>query len=194
MKRLWTWPLVLTGTLLVLSTLAGGQNPPPRPQRPQGDRPERFRRHEGRDPGRNIELVRVYALIDELNLSEEQCAKVFPILSQIGKERRQVTEDKERTLMELRQMVDDPNVMEPEIAQKTKAVEESILKLRDVDNRLLEALKPHLSVKQQAELILFQNEFDRRLGEIVGKVMRGEEMPRPPLPEIPDAPEKPRNP
>ena len=153
---------------MIACGLAWGQpqGPPPQgPPREQGDqRPDPLE-----DPGRAVEMVRMYAMTEALGLSEEQCAKIFPLMAQSNRERRGLTEDKEILFAELRRMVEDPNLVEAELLPKMKAFEEVSNRRREMDLQLIEASKPHLSVRQQVQLLLFQGEFDRRLRDIIGR-------------------------
>ena len=139
----------------------------------------------GRDPARTIEMVRMYRMIEELSLTEEQCEKIFPIMNQMNKRQREIREDGEKLFMELRRLVRDDNVMEPELASRIEALHALQMKQRASEDELFESLKPHLSVKQQAQLLLFQQDFHAMINDLVDRV-RQQHRPMPPDMHNPD--------
>jgi len=124
----------------------------------------------GDDPAKVIEMVRMYKMIEVLNLSEEQCQAVFPIISRFNNARRERQEKMEEALHSLRSMVKDENLMEAKYTEKVQELREQTRIQRVSEDKMLDELLPHLSPKQQAQFILFHHDFERRMRELIEKV------------------------
>jgi len=173
MKTLWK---AVLGALLAVSFFASPANAEDAPDlasraariRHRGRGMPRFER--GDDPAKVIEMVRMYKMIEALNLSEEQCQTVFPLMSRFNKERKQRQEKMEEALRSFRSMVQDENLMEAQLTEKIRELRKLTQLQRESEEKMLDELLPHLSPKQQAEFILFHHDFERRMRELIQKV------------------------
>ncbi len=135
-------------------------------------------RPEEKDPREIIEKVRIYKLTEELDLSEEQITKFFPRLKEMRKNEQEFHKQRNEIVQELKELL------------KTKAEEEKIVKLlnklqelqkKRVESQLKEAeeIRQILTPEQQARFIIFQEEFEREIRDMIREI-RGRRQPHPP--------------
>ena len=118
---------------------------------------------------KRIELIRMWKLTEELDLTEETGAKLFPILHKydekrikLGKERRKITE-------QLRKALEDEATPDEEIEAAMEKVEKNALAASDLLRQQREELKGVLSPRQQAKFILFQGQFQREIRKLIAE-------------------------
>ena len=114
-----------------------------------------------------MRMLRMWRLTEFLNLDEKTAARFFPILNRYDNERENLIKQKRKTLLKLREALR---------AEKTDP--KTLAKLVDKVNRLNDAfinlsrreqaeLSKVLTLEQQAKLLLFKSEFEKRLGQML---------------------------
>jgi hypothetical protein len=165
--RLGIWALALTAVEIVglkVSCLEAqplpGEGPPPArfPMTPE-ERRERLR------------MVRMWRLIDVLNLREGQSEKFFLTLKRYDAEEDRVNRERERLSAALRGMVVRPETPEKALLDTMQAIREQDERLRQARARFHAEVAGALSVRQQAKLLLFEQRFDSVLREAIFDVM-----------------------
>ncbi len=125
--------------------------------------------HEEKDPREVIEKVRIYKLTEALDLTEEQTMKLFPRLRDFRKREREFQRQRVATIDKLRDLI------------KTNAEEKEIVKVLDKlhemqKNRLalqikeMENIKELLTPVQQAKFLIFEEDFEREIRELIREV------------------------
>jgi len=176
MKKQW-----LTMTLALIVALALGGGPvlaQPAATSPRGE--DRSMDQERREELRKrIELIWMWKLTEELDLTQEEGAKVFPILRQYEEQKRALREENKHLVRELDRMI-KANASEGELKKTIRALEENDTKLHEVQQEGFQKLEKILSVEQQAKYIVFQAEFRREIHGLLRKAKgkgRGPERP-----------------
>jgi Spy/CpxP family protein refolding chaperone len=170
MKKGW---LVLA--LIIALGLSGGtrfaQSTPPA----QGEeRPmDQERREELR---KRVELIWMWKLTEELDLTEEEGAKVFPLLRQYEEQKRELRAENRRLIRELQRMI-DAGASEGDLKQAIKALEENDQKRTKVQQEGFDALAKILPVEKQARYIVFQEHFRREIHGLIQKARHEEKGP-----------------
>jgi len=158
--------------LIMALGLSGGrlfaQTAPP----PQGEeRPmDRERAEELR---KRVELIWMWKLTEELDLTEEEGAKVFPLLRQYEEKKRELREENRRLVRELQQMIAD-KASEGDLKKAIKALEENDRKRNKVQKEGSDKLAKVLSVEKQARYIVFQEHFRREIHGLIQKARHKE--------------------
>ena len=173
MKQRW---ITITLALIVALVLSVGQalaRPPLRGD----DRPmDQERREELRE---RIELIWMWKLTEELDLTQEEGAKIFPILRQYEEKKRTLREENRELLRELDQLVKE-NASEGKLKKAIQALAENEKKYHEVKEEGFQKLEQILPVEKQARYIVFQQEFRREIHGLLRQAKgrgRGPERP-----------------
>ena len=183
MTRRSRWRRAAGAGLLGLA-LAGPMAAPTAAQMPMGGPPPEAREH--------MEMLRMWRLVDHLELDEAQAAKVFPAYRRQREARQALARERREVLNALR-------------AQLQQGADDDQLRaamaaVRGVEQRILEAevsfrdeLAGMLTVPQQARLLLFEDTFRSDLRDMVRR-MRGGPPGGPPGGPTDEGPEGPEGP
>lgn len=124
-----------------------------------------------KDPREIIENVRIYRLTQELDLTTEQAAKFFPQLNELRKIEQNFQKERMATLRELKDLVKSND----STAKITKAIKryEAVQEQRATAQiKKTEEIKQVLTPLQQAKYLIFQEEFEREIREMIKEVRK----------------------
>ena len=169
---------ITTLALIMVLGLSGGkilaQPTPP----PQGE--ERPMNQEQREELRKrIELIWMWKLTEELDLTKEEGAKLFPLLSTYEERKRELREENRRIVLTLKQMIDD-GASEGDLKRTIKSLEDNNRKLKKVEAEGFSEIAKILSVEKQAKYIVFQEYFQREIHGLVQKARHRDRRPNRP--------------
>lgn len=127
--------------------------------------------NDANDPRAIIEKIRIYRLTKELDLSTEQAYEFFPKLNELQKIDQEFRAEQREILNELRVLIESDS-QEKEILQSLSKyesifrdrVERQISKLREI--------REMLTPNQQAKYLLFQDEFEREIRQLIKQVRK----------------------
>ncbi|RKZ26482.1 hypothetical protein DRQ26_04350 [bacterium] len=119
-----------------------------------------------------IETVKMWKLTEALDLSEEQAAKLFPVMNRANKRRKEIKSRQMELFGVLRDALDSG-------ADSTELL--SILdEMTDLKNQecelqidFLSQIKQILSPEQQAKYVMFEVEFKKRMMQLLRDFHRG---------------------
>ncbi len=117
-----------------------------------------------------IEMIRMWKMMETLDLSREQSEKLFPVLDEYSDRRRDLFEERMHTMKELRNTLKGENPDEAavqDLVNKFEKVHRSLEEIRREEN---EAVKDIVTPLQYARYILFQESFERELRGIIRDV------------------------
>lgn len=117
-----------------------------------------------------IEMIRMWKMMETLDLTKEQSEMLFPVLDEYGERRRQLFDERAHTMKEMRDTLRGENPDESvvlELAGKLEKNHEELENLRREENR---AVKELISPVQWGRFILFQESFERELRGIIRDV------------------------
>lgn len=156
--------LAPVGALLVLLMVAFAQAQPPPDRREDAENRERIRER--------IETLRMWKLLDALDLTSEQSTQFLPVLKEFQDAKRTFAEDKERLFGELETELNSEKPDQQKLEQAMAGLEGARDSFQQSMERFFDQSKEILSVEQQAKLYLFEERFERRLRESIQE-MRG---------------------
>ncbi len=133
---------------------------------------------EEKDPREIIEKVRIYKLTEELDLSEEQMTKLFPRLKEMRKNEQEFHKQRIEIVQKLKELLEE-KAKEQEIIKTLSRLQELQKKRFESQLRELEEVKQILTPEQQARFIIFQEEFEKEIRDLIREV-RGRRLPLPP--------------
>jgi len=137
-----------------------------------------LKREEARD---KIKMLRTWRLIDELDLTDEQSARFFPIMKEFDRRQEELNHGRRRIINELVDVLREEKPSEKKLQEKIAAIRKNGAQLRKNREDFFDKAAKILSLKQQAQLILFQERFERNLKDIIRDI-RGH-MSMGPVPE-----------
>ena len=121
-----------------------------------------------------VETLRIWKMVDSLDLSEEQLIKLLPKLKEekelrkeYGKARREALEGLGELLEE-----DEEEVSEKEIKAQLKELEGIDSEFQGKTRALKDQIKKLLSVRQQAQFYIASQEFQKELRHMLGEMKR----------------------
>lgn len=114
-----------------------------------------------------IRMLRTWRLIDDLNLTEEQSAKFFPIMNKFDDRREELELRKRQIIDELIDVLKSEKPSEKKLQQKLADLRKTEQELWESRQSFVDKAAKVLSVKQQAKLLLFEEKFQRQLGAII---------------------------
>lgn len=157
---------------LSLALLAPGtlfaQGPPSHRGGPPGNPEEREKIRE------NIETLRMYKLLEALDLSSEQSTEFLPALKEFQDAKRRFQEERRDLLRELEAALESEADNQAKLEQTLAALENTRQEFQAGFQRFLEKARADLTLEQRARLHLFEERFERRLRESI-RQMRGKE-------------------
>lgn len=128
-------------------------------------RAERRARHEER-----IGLFRVWRIMEELDLSDDQVDKFFPLMRQMMKRDRELAEKKRDVVKSLREELKKEKPSEAELKRLMTEIKNhaKLAWQQRVDN--LDQFAGLLTVEQRARLLLVKNEVEKDIWESIARV------------------------
>ena len=138
--------------ILVLSLPEAGWSQPPSEGRPSLDR---------------IQFLKMWGLVDQLEIDVDQAAVLFPLLSQHHRKMEELRVQRKKAARDLRQILGRESPEDSELLAAMERVVDLDRRLRMADDEFKKGLEGHLTIRQRARLVLFSDHFRRDLREIV---------------------------
>jgi len=114
-----------------------------------------------------IETIRMWKLTEALNLSQEQSMRFFPLFNQWEREKRQLDLEGDRLLDEMKLVLKKERLKEKEIRTLLERLEENRVRRREGQKDFWLQASEILTLRQRAEYLIFQRDFERRIREII---------------------------
>ena len=125
-----------------------------------------------------IELIRMWKLTEELDLTEKKGAKLFPILHKYDEKRITLQKEHRNIMKKLRKALEDEATSDEAIEAAMEDFEKNALAASDLIRQQREELKGILSPRQQAKFILFQRDFHKEIRKIIAEAREKRSRPR----------------
>jgi len=122
---------------------------------------------------KKVEAVRVWRMTEELRLNEEQVQKFMPLVSSIEQRRRDLFRDQRNAMRELQVYLDARSPDEGKIRAALADVEKNLEAVEALRKEEIKAVKGNLTTVQQARYLVFQQEFQREIRDLVMKARGG---------------------
>ncbi|HUI45252.1 MAG TPA: hypothetical protein VL122_04555 [Nitrospirota bacterium] len=121
---------------------------------------------------RKIEAVRIWRLTEVLNLDTVTSAKLAAYLSSMDQQRMELIHDQMMTMRELRRLLNTPKPDEQSLKVALSRLGQSRHAVQELRDKELNGLKDILTTEQQARYVLFQQEFQREIREMIAGARR----------------------
>ncbi|GBE00544.1 hypothetical protein BMS3Abin07_02597 [bacterium BMS3Abin07] len=119
---------------------------------------------------KKIEVLRIWKLTEALDLDENTSSRLFPILKKYDRKRAVSQKSFITGLKELRESLKENR--EDNLKDIIDKLERNHMELERINNEERNELKTILSVKQQAQYILFQLRFKRELQRFISEARK----------------------
>lgn len=154
--------LKLSGMFFLIFILTAqavyAQRPPARPFPEEGKR-ERLREE--------IETMKMWKMLDVLDLSQEQSDKFLPVWKEMQKAQKDFREKREDLLKSLESVLGEEKPAEGKIRDILGQLEKERSRFDEVQQRFRQKAQEVLTLEQQAKLLLFEDRFEKRMMEII---------------------------
>jgi Spy/CpxP family protein refolding chaperone len=150
--------------LLVLTSLSWAQPPTSTGSDAPGQEKERIRE--------NIETLRMWKLIDALNLTSDQSTRFLPVLKELQDAKRKFHDTREELIRKLESASESEQPDEKTLKADLLALENARKQFQSQLDDFFVKSSQILTLKQQVKLLIFEERFERRLREGIEK-MRG---------------------
>jgi Spy/CpxP family protein refolding chaperone len=115
----------------------------------------------------NLATLRLLRLTQALDLTEDQTAKIFPVVNKIEKEKVEVQRRLGSDIQDLRRIVSGGDPTGAEIGSLIASIKAAQEKVKQLDAESEAFLEKNLTVVQQGRYVLFQIDFYRLLEQAV---------------------------
>ena len=122
--------------------------------------------------GRIIEALLVWRLVDELDLTEQQIARVFPRIKQLKEVRLELGRRKRTLEFELRQLLAQRPQDSDAIRVKVAQLQTLRAEIEQRRQRVLRQIQTVLTVEQQAKFVLIAERFEAETLRLLEEVRR----------------------
>ena len=122
----------------------------------------------------NILTLRLIRMTQILDLTEEQTAKIYPVLNRIEKDKIKIQRQIGQGIKQLKLMLQEEKPESDKIANEVKKIKDQGSLIKQRDEELESFLENNLTLIQRAKYLLFSVEFYSGLGE---KLQRSKIMP-----------------
>ena len=160
--------LFLVGIILILLPAGGifaqGHPPSADDRSDRGEEREKIRE--------NIETLRMWKLLEALDLTSEQSDKFLPILKDFQKARRSF-ENQRRDLMKQLETALQNAPEDKQLKEILTDLENNREQFQTELDKYMDQTKAILSIEQQARLALFEDQFERRMRETIEPIRGG---------------------
>jgi Spy/CpxP family protein refolding chaperone len=158
--------LAVSGVLGLLVLLSGARDAsaqaPPDPGAERGPG--------GGEAVRMIDAYVISNLQESLGLTDDQFAKLVPLVKRLQTERREAMRTRMRAVREMRQLLQSGSATESQVQEKLSVLKE----LENDDSRrgrqTMESIDAMLSPLQQAKFRVFEAEVGQKLRELMGQM------------------------
>ena len=117
----------------------------------------------------NISTLYLLRMVQVLDLTEEQTAKIFPNVNRVEKEKREMNRKIGQRLREIRAMVRQQNGDEENLARMVQEIRDLRKEVKNRDEELEGFLSENLTIYQQAKYLIFVQDFLKDLREKLNK-------------------------
>ena len=121
----------------------------------------------GAVPLERLELVRMWRLVEELRIGEEQAARLFPFWSEHRRQSRGIQRERKQAANELKHLLDQNDIPDEVLMEKMGKIRAIDKKKEDLELIFREKMVVLLSVRQRARLLLFQERFRKDLQDFL---------------------------
>ncbi len=119
---------------------------------------------------KRVETLKIWRLTKILDLDEETASRLFPLINKYDKRRFVIEQSMRKDMRKLRKSVDTASP--DKLRDIIKRLEDNHRELQEINYAEKEELKDILPVRKFAKFIIFQQDFNREMKEIIAEVRK----------------------
>ncbi len=148
--------------LLMLSSPAVLSQPGPGPG--QGPMREKIRQR--------IRTIKIWQLTEAVGLTPEQSERFFPVYNKHRETIHNLESEKQEALRRLSSLTDDPDASDDDINKAMTKIDDFVRRSMEMRQEYMNEISSVLSLRQQGKLLVFEENFQRKLQEIIRDIRR----------------------
>ena len=117
----------------------------------------------------NINTLYLLRMVQVLDLTEEQTAKIFPMVNRVEKNKREMNRTIGLLMRELRAVLRQKDAKEEELSRIMGELRDLRTQVKNREEELQEFMEKNLTIHQQAKYLIFIQDFLRDLREKLNK-------------------------
>ena len=110
-----------------------------------------------------IMFMKMWRLVDQLEIDVDQAAVLFPLFSQHYRQMKEMRAGRKKAVGHLRDLLEEESPEDSKLLAAMQKVADFDKRLRATDDVFKKGLQKHLTVRQRAKLLLFSDHFRRDL-------------------------------
>lgn len=118
----------------------------------------------------NIEMLRMWKLLEALDLSSEQSMQFLPMMKEFQDARKSFADKRKQYLTELEKALESEEKDEKKIKENLEALEKVRKEFHKEMEGFFEQTKSILTLEQRARMHLFEERFERRLKNTIRRM------------------------
>ena len=118
-------------------------------------------------PKERIDLLRLWRLVDVLQVDEAQAAKLFPLWSRHDRHKRGLHQKRKEVEATLKELLGEEAASDESLRRKMDELQAIGVEMSEMKQGFQDELAVLLSLRQRAQLMLFEGRFRRDLRDIV---------------------------
>ena len=122
-----------------------------------------------------IQFLKMWRLVDQLEIDVDQAGVLFPLLSRHHRKMDELRVQRKQAARDLRHILGGESSKDSELLAATEKVVDLDRRLRVTDDEFKKSLESHLTVRQRAKFVLFSDHFRRDLREMVEGIRASED-------------------
>ncbi len=142
--------------MLGAGVYAQEQAEPARPENPEGISKMR----------EMIKTVRIWKMTEELQLTEEQCYKIFPMMAKAEDEKKELKKKNKEIIDELRTIIGKKDANQKQIKDTIERLKKNTEEIRKKKEQTRDSIEKELTPEQQARYILFISDFHKKMTDM----------------------------
>jgi hypothetical protein len=120
----------------------------------------------GQEPHKMLEAIKIWKLMDVLELNDEQMVSFLPKLKQMEKHRREAFAEKREMLINLKELV-KKDASEKKLRNSINNIVDFEFKCNKEELDLKKQAMSSLSLEQQAKFLIFEARFEEEIRKII---------------------------
>lgn len=118
------------------------------------------------DVPRLFEIIRIWKMVDEIQLNDEQLQRFLPRFNELSDLRSRYYKQRREASNEMQKLL-KADASENQLKSTLEKYRNLEVKFRQKEKQLSDALNSGLSIKQQVKLINFEHEYRRDMGRLM---------------------------
>ncbi|MEE8418079.1 MAG: hypothetical protein V3S06_05375 [candidate division Zixibacteria bacterium] len=119
-----------------------------------------------------IRTIKIWQLTEAVGLTPEQSERFFPVYNKHRETIHNLESEKQEALRRLSSLTDDPDASDDDINKAMTKIDDFVRRSMEMRQEYMNEISSVLSLRQQGKLLVFEENFQRKLQEIIRDIRR----------------------